>query len=42
MHKLSNGVTLPDVGVGTFELTKKLTPQSAEDFTDCFFGASIE
>ena len=27
---------MPDVGVGTFELTKKLTPQAAEDLLTSF------
>ncbi|MBR6013816.1 MAG: aldo/keto reductase [Selenomonadaceae bacterium] len=31
MYKLSNGVVFPDVGIGTFELTTRLTVEDAED-----------
>lgn len=31
MYKLPNGVVLPEVGIGTHEITQKLSPQEAEN-----------
>lgn len=36
MHKLSNGMVLPAVGIGTSELTARLSPKAAEDLLTDF------
>ena len=42
MHVLTNGVELPDVGVGTFELTKRLSAPDAENLLVEFLSSRAD